>query len=586
MPALLQLGNVHKLALGVFAAVTSAYLFVMPEPWAEAFEYTWSEPLFLLILVGLLARAWQYSTNHNARAFYGLLAAGFGIWLAIHAAGFAFPGDFAEIESIVIDVAFLGFFAILAATIELRFDARTDNRWVIKRTPAALGSVLMVFAIFGYFAIVPAVVSDTPYETLLPLHATLDAYVGMRLLIVSLQADGPQWRLLYALFGAAFLLLVLADAMVWAFRAGVFDHLPGNAINVAWYLWYPVAYVATAVNPLGSEKPLDSIVDNEVYPNTNGLLLFGFSMPLIHVGGYSLGLLGMDARPLRDLFIACWLVVIAASILLLYRFIYSRMDLLEKRRASAESKADKFEEQLKRELRIRSLGRLSSGLAHDFGNTMTALQMHAVAAERRVEQGEAAEAEFEGVRKSVEYAKNMVGQLKLFGAADQRIDTEAVALVAEVERTLQLIRPSLPDGIRLTYSHADELQVQALPSMVHQVVTNFVHNAVDAVDGDGAVEVTAEIARVCGHCGSCGDDLAGSYAALKVSDSGPGVSEEMKDSVFEPLVTTKPVGLGSGLGLSSVHGIMHKLNGHVGLADSPSGGACFIAYFPLQASDS
>lgn len=580
-PALLKLGSAHKLALVLFTALVLSYLAVMPASWAASFEYDWSEPLFLSILIALLARAWKRSANHNARAFFGLVMAGFGVWLSIHFLEIVVPGDL-ETSSLVIDVVFLAFFAILAAAVELRFDARTDERWIIKRVSAALGSVLMVFAVFGYFAIIPAVVADEPYRSLVPLHAALDGYLGMRFLIVALQTDARRWRLLYSLLGVAFLLVLVADLAVLAFRAGVFAYAPGDALNVAWYLWYPVAYVATAVDPLGLEKPLDARVSSEEYPNTNGLLLFGFAMPLIHVGGYWLGRLAPEGRQLRDLFVACWLVVIALSILALYRFIYARVDLLEQRRASAEKKAEQFEAQLERELRIRSLGRLSSGLAHDFGNTMTALQMHAVAAERRTERGQNAASEFEGVRKSVEYAKNMVGQLKLFGAADERVDTKPVALISEVERTLALVRPSLPAAVSLEFDHSDELEVPALPTMVHQVVTNFLHNAVDAVGDAGRIVVAAERADVAGRCDSCGDELSGPYAVLTVCDSGTGVSEDIRDTVFEPLVTTKPVGLGSGLGLSSVHGIMHKLGGHVGLMDSPAGGAGFVAYFPLR----
>lgn len=581
--ASLHLGRVHRLALGGFAALILAYLVAMPAAWAESFEYAWSEPVLVAILVGLLARAWRRATSYSARAFFGLLAVGFGLWLSVYLIGFAVPREILGTDNIYSDVIFLVFFALLAATIELRLDTRTGSGWIVRRAAAALGAFLMVFAVFGYFAIVPAAVADAPYETLAPLHTTLDAYIGTRFLLASLQSDGPRWRLLYALFGAAFLLVALADGLVVAFREGVVIYMPGNVINVAWYLWYPVAYVATAVDPIGSETPLDSRPSSDDYPNTNGLLLFGFAMPLIHVGGYALGLLDPASRALRDLFVACWLIVIAASILSLYRFIYSRVDMLDKQRARAETKADQFEEQLRRELKIRSLGRLSSGLAHDFGNTMTALEMYAVAAERRAGRGETATAEFDGVRKSVDYAKNMVNRLKLFGAADERVDTEQVSLISEVQRTLDLVRPSLSADVTLTLNHdTDDIVVQALPSMVHQVVTNYVHNAVDAVGDAGNIDVIAEHADVADRCASCGEELAGRYALLRVCDSGPGVSETVREGVFEPLVTTKPVGLGSGLGLSSVHGIMHKLGGHVGLSDSPSGGACFIAYFPLQ----
>ena len=176
----------------------------------------------------------------------------------------------------------------------------------------------------------------------------------------------------------------------------------------------------------------------------------------------------------------------------------------------------------------------------------------------------------------------MVAQLKLFGAVDERVHTESLDLNAEIQKTLSLIAPSLHQDATISFRPTtEEIIVQAQKSMLHQVTTNYVYNAIDSIGYGGTIDVQTEIEDVSATCRSCGEFVAGRYAALSVSDSGPGVSASMAENVFEPLITTKPLGLGSGLGLSSVHGIMHKIGGHVGLMRSDAGGACFVAYFLL-----
>lgn len=581
----LKLDAGHAATLVLLVSLLLAYLTVFPDAWQVRFDDLYGELIFLSLTNIMFARALLRANNRNVRMFWGLLLIAFGIWLLVQLTIWALPESLPARAELSKDIVFLIFFAALIATIELRLDQHADDRWLYRRAPAAIGGILLVVASFGYFVILPLAVGESGYESTLTLHAVFDGYIGLRFLAAAVQARDTPWRRQYALLGIGFVLLAGADLLAWAFTEGMFAYVAGSPLNLLWWAWYPVVIIATGVELRGTEKSLDDRSTEDEYPNTNALLFFGLSLPLIHVSGYALGLLDPDARLYRDLLVAFWLVAIGAVLFGLYRFIYGRIDVLQEKRADAETRALKFEQQLNRTLRLRSLGRLSSGLAHDFGNTMTALEMHAVTAERRVERGEPSKAEFEGVRNCIDYARNMVAQLKLFGAADERVDTESVSMADEVENTLELIRPSLPDGVSLSFSHgAAEGTVKARPSMLHQVVANYLHNAIDAVHESGTIDVIVEYADVSDRCRSCGNELQGRYAMLKVCDSGDGVSWHLAEHIFEPLVTTKPVGLGSGLGLASVHGIMHKLGGHVGLATSPTGGACFIAYFPLSES--
>lgn len=572
-------------ALGFFAVLMLVHVALFPAAWQEHFEIDYAEPLLLVLLFVMLIFAWLRAANSNVRIFYALVCIAFGCWVLINIIEIVAPDQTQESLQLEQDIIFLFFFAAIATAIELRLDTRTDDRWLLRRVSAAVGSVLLVFAVFGYFSIIPVVVSDRPYVSLLELHAVLDAYFGTRFIFAALQANERPWKMIYGLFGIAFLLITWADVLSLMYRYDVVSYMPGDLLNVSWFLWYPVAYLATGVVPPGTERSLDQPNTAGTYPDTTALLFFGTAMPLIHAVGYAAGWLMPAARQLRDVFIATWLVAIGVVLFGLYQFVHQRLKLLDRRRVLAENKADRIEEQLNRELRIRSLGRLSSGLAHDFGNTMTALEMHATAAEKRTQMGQRAPAEFDGVRKSIEYAKKMVNQLKLFGAADERIKSEVLALDTEVGRALELIRPALKPGAELNFrSSENAIPVKAQSAMIQQVVTNFVHNAIDAIGDDGQIDVSIEPATDTVTCHSCGEVVTDDFAILKVSDSGPGVGASVATIVYEPLVTTKATGLGSGLGLASVHGIMHKLGGHVGLSTSVLGGACFIAYFPLYRS--
>ena len=280
------------------------------------------------------------------------------------------------------------------------------------------------------------------------------------------------------------------------------------------------------------------------------------------------------------MFVATWIALVSALFYGLYFLVRDKVGAIDQERAVAESKAERFEDQLNRELRLRSLGRLSAGLAHDFGNSITAIAMYAGLIDKKSQRGEAVGEEVQGLREGVGYAQDLVGKLKVFGSYGDQVSTQPLDFGDEVRRTVEIIRPSLAKGIELVFEErATDMSVLAEATMVHQVVTNFVYNAADAMPEGGRIDVEVDCIDVDSRCASCGELFAGRFVQLTVCDTGPGVNPALSERVFEPLISTKPLGKGSGLGLSTVHGVMHSIGGHVGLVNRSRGGAAFSACF-------
>jgi signal transduction histidine kinase len=575
-----------RLFLAIYVLMISLYLFVLPEQLQAGFDDDYSEPLFLLLLIALLGQRAIKAKDSRQRLFWRLMTLAFLSWLVVSLIGFGFSGRHFPQMELVEDCIYLVFYGALAVGIELRLDRNEIHFATQRYVTAALGSVLMVLATFGYFAILPQLAAPEPYSPPYALHGTLDAYITIRFFVAYILTRNSSWKRLYAVLVAAFLLMVVSDFLSLAYQSDWTEYRPGHPLNLIWYVWYAVAILATNL-------PLDNAANDDSDPSwqsqvaTSALLGFGAVLPFLHAAGYALGWFSQDVRFLRDVFIAFWIALVSSLFYGLYFFIRDKVDALDVERAHAENKADQFEDQLNRELRLRSLGRLSAGLAHDFGNTVTAIAMYAGLISKKSGRGEPVDDEVRGLTDGVSYAQDLVNKLKVFGSSGSQVTTQSLDFSDEVRKTLEIIRPSLSRNIELDFDERSPgMIVLAEAPMVHQVVTNYVYNAADALHGSGRIDVQLDYAEPGGHCASCGEELDGHFVQLIVSDSGPGVDAELASRVFEPLISSKPLGKGSGLGLSTVHGVMHSIGGHVGLRSKAGGGAEFSAHFrPADTSD-
>jgi signal transduction histidine kinase len=168
----------------------------------------------------------------------------------------------------------------------------------------------------------------------------------------------------------------------------------------------------------------------------------------------------------------------------------------------------------------------------------------------------------------------------------QRGKREPVDIAGVVAETLELVRGSLPAGIRLeSTAPVQPVAVIGDATQLHQVVMNLCSNAIQAMSGRGTLGVELEITTfVAGQAFSHGTLEPGRYVRLSVEDSGCGMDEATLARIFEPFFTTKGIGQGTGLGLSLVYAIVTDLAGAIDLKSAPDAGSTFAIYLPLIAA--
>ncbi len=571
-----------KLSLAFYLLVMAVRFSVLDPKTQSSFDAYLAEPLLLGTLVLLLSRRVYRSTDASFRLFYTIALSGFAAWLSVSLLHLGDADRQSTSTLLQHDILLMLHSAAIVVAIELRPDTSHSEFWLRRRSLHALGGFLLVYTAFSYFAIVPLYWGSAGYRTPYALYAAVDLFLAMRFFTAVAQARDPTWRQTYALFGVFFLLIVVADVLAFAYRYSVLDYMPDSLANLLWYLWYPIAYAAVGRAPVRSAQPVRLSESQVLDSATGGLLVFGLALPLIHVTGYGLSYFDNQLRDARDILVAAWIVLITVLFSGVYYFVTRHMSKLDRERTMAEEKASQLENQLEREVRLRLLARLSAGLAHDFGNSLFAISTHAKAVEDRHRNGTPLERSMAGLKQAIRYAQDLVTKLSLVGAADTTAPAVVFNIRAEVEQTIQVLAPSLGADIELNYMPSPEpIMIRAERSMVHQVLTNYIYNAVDAIDGQGRIDISIDVYPVRSQCSSCGEEVSGEYAVLTVKDDGPGIDAAVKDNIFEPLITTKPLGKGSGLGLAMIHAIMHRINGHVGVRSTPQQGSSFSAYFPI-----
>jgi PAS domain S-box-containing protein len=239
----------------------------------------------------------------------------------------------------------------------------------------------------------------------------------------------------------------------------------------------------------------------------------------------------------------------------------------------------RFEERLRGAQRMEAIGRLAGGIAHDFNNLLAVIICCAEFARDAAPEGQ--RADLEDVLAAARRGAELTGQLLAFSrrqiVAPRRIDVNAH--VADAQRMLARI---LGEDIDLvTKPSASLWSIEIDPSQVEQVLLNLVVNARDAMPDGGKLTIeTANVVLDQTYAKEHPDVVPGEYVLLAVSDTGTGMTEEVRQRVFEPFFTTKPTGQGMGLGLATIYGIVKQNGGHVWVYSEPGRGTTFKIYFP------
>lgn len=239
------------------------------------------------------------------------------------------------------------------------------------------------------------------------------------------------------------------------------------------------------------------------------------------------------------------------------------------------------EERLRQSQKMEALGLLAGGIAHDFNNLLSVILGFS-----SLLTGEALEPSvlgpIEQIRNAAERGKEFTQQLLAFSR--QQVLHPVPTNLAQIAREfIGLSRGLL--GSRVTWVVRIEAEPWILvdPGQIGRIVMNLCINARDAMPNGGRITCTVDVVVVDGlH--PCADHVPhGTWARLVVADDGIGIDPAIRSRIFEPFVTTKPRGRGSGLGLSTVYGIVQQSCGHLCVDSEPGQGATFTAFFPLHA---
>ncbi|HET7525223.1 MAG TPA: PAS domain-containing protein, partial [Burkholderiaceae bacterium] len=265
-----------------------------------------------------------------------------------------------------------------------------------------------------------------------------------------------------------------------------------------------------------------------------------------------------------------------------YRMAGSIEDITQRKNAEAER--ERLETQLRQAQKLEAIGTLAGGIAHDFNNILAAILGYGEMAQRDAPDGSAQRRHIDAAISAGMRAKSLVERILAFSRSGmgERIPVHVQSVV---EETLEQLAASLPAGIVLERRlDAGDAAVQGDPTQVHQVVMNLCANAVQAMKSRGTLTVMLE--RVELKAPRCATSVLadGAYVRLSVRDTGTGISAQVIERIFDPFFTTKEVGVGTGLGLSLVHGIVADLGGGIDVDSRPGEGATFTVYLPWRST--
>jgi PAS domain S-box-containing protein len=259
-------------------------------------------------------------------------------------------------------------------------------------------------------------------------------------------------------------------------------------------------------------------------------------------------------------------------------------DVTEQRRVESERQA--LEDELRQAQRMEAVGRLAGGIAHDFNNILTGIIGYAeLALDRLHNRVGGANDDLEEIRKAALRAGALTRQLLAF-SRKQVFDLRVVDLNAVASETAGMLGPLLGERVALQLDLSrNVLPVRADASQMGQVLMNLVINARDAMPDGGVIRIATAV----GSGGSRRRRRKGQpstdVVSLVVADTGIGMDEETLSRAFEPFFTTKPIAEGTGLGLSTVHGIVHQLGGEIRVLSAPAQGTTFEILLPAVAGE-
>jgi PAS domain S-box-containing protein len=254
-------------------------------------------------------------------------------------------------------------------------------------------------------------------------------------------------------------------------------------------------------------------------------------------------------------------------------------DITERKRAEQEMVT--LQEQLRQSQKMEAIGQLAGGIAHDFNNLLTIIKGYSQLSLMGLKEGNALKVNIEQIEKAANRAAELTSRILAF-SRHQMMEMKVLNLNTIVKNLNEMLHRMIGENIELmTHLREDLRRVKTDHGQIEQVIMNLAVNAKDAMPHGG--KLTIETANVDLDEEYARNHVAvtpGRYVMLAVSDTGVGMTPEIKEKVFEPFFTTKKKGEGTGLGLSTVYGIVKQSSGNIWVYSEPGKGTTFKIYLP------
>jgi signal transduction histidine kinase/CheY-like chemotaxis protein len=239
-----------------------------------------------------------------------------------------------------------------------------------------------------------------------------------------------------------------------------------------------------------------------------------------------------------------------------------------------------LEDQLMQAQKLEAIGSLASGVAHDFNNLLTTILGYAELTLMKLSEDDPQREQIESIYEAGIKASTLTRQLLAF-SRKQVLEMRVIHLNSLLENLTKMLTRTIGDDIEMVMMLDPSVgNIKADPGQIEQIVMNLVINARDAMPNGGTITIeTQEIELDEEYTRSHVEVAPGTYIVLCVTDTGKGMTPEIMEKIFDPFFTTKKKGAGTGLGLSTVYGIVKQHNGHIYVYSELGSGTVFKVYF-------
>ena len=259
----------------------------------------------------------------------------------------------------------------------------------------------------------------------------------------------------------------------------------------------------------------------------------------------------------------------------------------EEEREKAELQQKKLEGELRQKYKMEAVGMMAGGIAHNFNNNLAIILGNLELAQMKSDADPKLADHFKDATIAICRARDLTKQILAYSRQDDH-ELSPVQPALIIDETLKLMRSTIPTTVTLDCRFSKEMSavtIMADSTRIQEAMINLCNNAVQAMDESGTLSIRLSLVALAQsdipvryNC------LPGNYACLSVQDTGYGMSAEIVEKIFDPFFTTKGVDQGTGMGLSTVHGIVEQHGGLIKVQSIEGQGALFELFFPVVES--